>query len=179
MTPSVLDHCLVSTSGPSLRVFQYFIRFKFSQSARKSACSAADLDSIQIPRSKSVTPKSTVHSLKHINHILPTVYTPKKMAGRPSSSEGSIFFATGNMNKIREVCTTCWLSQPHIAPPPPCTTAGSCPCMMSNTMFIKPTCSTDISRADLERGMHDPNRCASAPPPPGGCLRDQGMSQGL
>jgi hypothetical protein len=73
------------------------------KSLNRFVCVAADVDNTQVPRLKPVTPTSSVVSLKHISHILPTVYYPGKVAGMTPSSEGSIFFATGNKNKIKEV----------------------------------------------------------------------------
>ena len=63
-----------------------------------------DIDSLNIPRLKPVSQGSGLVSLRHINHILPTVYKPPRAAGMASVSQGTIFFATGNKNKIKEVC---------------------------------------------------------------------------
>lgn len=62
------------------------------------------LDDINIPHLDPLLPKSSVVSLRHISHILPTVYKPPTARGMTSISKGSIFFATGNKNKLREVC---------------------------------------------------------------------------
>ena len=59
----------------------------------------AGIDDIQLP----VLTSTTVVSLRHISHILPTVYKPPQAKGMASSSQGSIFFATGNKNKLKEV----------------------------------------------------------------------------
>ena len=84
---------------------------KLPQTPRRIAlvtvCSSGDIDSIDIPRLQPVTPKSSLVSLKHINHILPTVYKPPVKTGMSSIAQGTIFFATGNKNKIKEV-----ISQP-------------------------------------------------------------------
>ena len=48
-----------------------------------------------------ITPATSTSSIKHIAHILPTIYN-----GRPVVTGGDmkkIFFATGNANKLKEV----------------------------------------------------------------------------
>lgn len=74
----------------------------FKRLARPIKSSLNDIDSLSIPRLQPVTPKTSLVSLKHINHILPTVYKPEVEIGMSSISQGSIFFATGNKNKIKE-----------------------------------------------------------------------------
>ena len=65
--------------------------------------SASELDHLQIPRLDPVTTSGSLTSLRHISHILPTVYKPTAALGMASASQGSIYFATGNKNKIMEV----------------------------------------------------------------------------
>ena len=64
----------------------------------KNLAAKAGIDDIQLP----VLASTTIVSLKHISHILPTVYKPPQAKGMASSSQGSIFFATGNKNKLKE-----------------------------------------------------------------------------
>lgn len=75
----------------------------------------ANLDEIDIPKLDPILPRRTVVSLRHISHILPTVYKPPQHRGVVSMSQGSIFFATGNKNKIREACPLSE-SVPHFGP---------------------------------------------------------------
>lgn len=62
-----------------------------------------DIDSLDIPRLRPVSPGGSLISFKHISHILPTVYKPPRATGMASQVQGTIFFATGNKNKIKEV----------------------------------------------------------------------------
>lgn len=64
----------------------------------------ASLEELEIPHIDA-EPRSSVISLRHISHILPTIYKPPHERGMASPSLGSIFFATGNKNKIREAST--------------------------------------------------------------------------
>ena len=77
-----------------------------TQQGRNHSTTAVRASSDSSGRIK-LKPATQTSSVRHIAHILPTIYK-----GKPTAKSGGhmkkIFFATGNSNKLKEASPTTW-----------------------------------------------------------------------
>ena len=127
-----------------------------SQRGRGSCCNPARALPDKSPR-----PATTTSSIRHIAHILPTIYKGKAaFSGRDMKK---IFFATGNANKLKEVWTLiaegCLSSEQQQRLQPLCITHLMCagisyPGDRQSIAVSNKVCQPGLARVARRSGVH-------------------------